>query len=85
LGHDDAFIGFVSQKIAYGWGFQQSECRSCSALSRLRASSTHAYGKLAIEAASVFYRARPEFSYNRTESDTPRVSIVWRWRAIARR
>jgi hypothetical protein len=38
-----------------------AECRSCSALSRLRASSTHASGKLAIEAASVFYRARPEF------------------------
>jgi hypothetical protein len=37
----------------------------------LRASSTHAYGKLAIEAASVFYRARPEFSYHRTESGAP--------------
>jgi hypothetical protein len=31
------------------------------------------------------YRARPEFSYNRTESDAPRVSIVRRWRAIGRR
>jgi hypothetical protein len=41
----------------------------CSALSRLRASSTHAAGKLAIEAASPFLiRPRLEFSYNRTEA-----------------
>ena len=41
----------------------------CSALSRLRASSTHASGKLAIEAASPFLiRPRLEFSYNRTEA-----------------
>src|SRR6516165_2497414 len=46
-----------------------AECRSCSALSRLRASSTHASGKLAIEAASVFNRARSKFSRNRTGSD----------------
>src|SRR6185437_5401030 len=31
-----------------------ADCRSCSALSRLRASSTHASGKLAIEPASRF-------------------------------
>jgi hypothetical protein len=54
-------------------------------LSRLRASSTHASGKLAIEAASVFNRARTEFSYNRAESDAPRVSIVRPWRGIKRR
>src|SRR3954451_14995313 len=41
----------------------------CSALSRLRATSTHASGKLAIEAASPFLiRSRLEFSYNRTEA-----------------
>jgi hypothetical protein len=44
-----------------------------SALSRLRASSTHASGKLAIEAASVFNRTGPEFSCNRPERDAPRV------------
>jgi len=44
-----------------------AECRSRSALSRLRASSTHASGELAIEAAPVFDRPRLEFSYNMTE------------------
>ena len=52
----------------------------CSALSRLRASSTHASGKLAIEAASRFLiRPRLEFSYTgrkRRASDIDRPALL---------
>ena len=79
-GHDDAFIGFVSQKIADGWGFQQDAAGRVQKLLGI------------IEVAGIldpciwrvghpsclpfFNRPRLDFSYNRTESDAPRTSIV---------
>jgi len=54
------------------------------ATSTMPSSQQYAMGRVQ-KAASVFYRSRPEFSYIRTESDAPWVSIVRRCRAIARR